>query len=306
MILCLCPSPAIDMTYHVDALHVGESTRVRSLTRRAGGKAVNVACVLHAVGADGHVLAPVGGPAGAEFAELLRATGVPADLVPDPAPTRTTIAVVDSGGQASVLLEPAVTRDWPALLARAEALIPAAEVVVVSGSMPEGAPPDALATVIALARAAGRPIIVDTSGPALLQALDAGATLVKPNAAELAQVAPEQPDPVLAARTLATRYAGTVVVASLGADGAVLAGPDGACHARPGAALTGNPTGAGDALVAGLARGLAAGHAVPELLAESVALSAAAVLHPFAGRLDPAEYARQRAAVTVRALQGQP
>jgi hypothetical protein len=30
------------------------------------------------------------------------------------------------------------------------------------------------------------------------------------------------------------------------------------------------------------------------------------VLHPFAGRLDPAEYARQRAAVTVRALQGQP
>jgi tagatose 6-phosphate kinase len=304
VILCICPSPAIDVTYHVAALHRGGSTRVRSLTRRAGGKAVNVACVLHAVGVDSHVLAPVGGPAGAEFAELLQATGVPADLVRDPAPTRTTVTIVDATGEASVLLEPAATRDWPALLTRAEALLPAAEVVVVSGSMPEGAPPDALAAVLALARAAGRPVVVDTSGPALLQALAAGATLVKPNAAELAQVVPQQPDPVLAARTLATEYRSTVV-ASLGSDGAVLAGPDGVWHARPGATLTGNPTGAGDALVAGLARGLAAGHAAHELLAESVALSAAAVLHPFAGRLDPAEYARQRAAVTVRALQEQ-
>ena len=49
MILCICPSPAIDVTYHVDTLHRGGSTRVRSLSRRAGGKAVNVACVLHAV-----------------------------------------------------------------------------------------------------------------------------------------------------------------------------------------------------------------------------------------------------------------
>jgi len=57
--------------------------------------------------------------------------------------------------------------------------------------------------------------------------------------------------------------------------------------------------------VAGLARGPARGHTAPELLAEAVALSAAAVLHPFAGRLDPAEYAAQRAGVTVRALQEQ-
>lgn len=304
MILCICPSPAIDVTYHVDAVHRGGSTRVSSMTRRAGGKAVNVACVLHAVGVDSHVLAPVGGPSGAEFAELLRATGVPADLVADPSPTRTTVTVVDAAGEASVLLEPAASRDWPALVARAGALVPTVDVVVVSGSMPEGAPPGALAGVIALARAAGRPVVVDTSGPALLQALAAGATLVKPNAAELAQVAPGQPDPVLAARALAAEYASTVV-ASLGSDGAVLAGPDGAWHARPGATLTGNPTGAGDALVAGLARGLAAGHAAPDLLAESVALSAAAVLHPYAGRLDPAEYMRQRATVTVRALQEQ-
>lgn len=305
MILCVSPSPAIDVTYHVDSVHLGGSTRVGSVTRRAGGKAVNVACVLHAVGTDSHVLAPVGGPAGAEFAGLLQAAGVPADLVDDPAPTRTTVAVVDASGEASTFLEPAATHAWPALLARAEALLPAADVVVLSGSMPEGAPPDALAALIAPARAAGLPVIVDTSGPALLQALRAGATLVKPNAAELAQVAPGQPDPVLAARALAAEHASTVV-ASLGPDGAVLAGPDGAWHARPGAALTGNPTGAGDALVAGLARGLAAGHAAPELLAESVALSAAAVLHPHAGRLDPAEYAVQRAAVTVRALQAQP
>jgi tagatose 6-phosphate kinase len=56
--------------------------------------------------------------------------------------------------------------------------------------------------------------------------------------------------------------------------------------------VTGNPTGAGDAVVAALAAGV--GSPWPDLLADATALSAAAVLAPVAGSYDPAAYERFR------------
>ncbi|MGW5423813.1 PfkB family carbohydrate kinase, partial [Streptomyces sp. NPDC003943] len=66
--------------------------------------------------------------------------------------------------------------------------------------------------------------------------------------------------------------------------------------------LRGNPTGAGDAAVAALARGLAAGVSWPRRLAEAVALSAAAVAAPLAGSFDPTVHRRLRGAVDVQPL----
>lgn len=56
--------------------------------------------------------------------------------------------------------------------------------------------------------------------------------------------------------------------------------------ARPPRHINGNPTGAGDACVAALARGLLLDTAWPELLRDAVALSAAAVAAPVAGSVD--------------------
>ena len=51
--------------------------------------------------------------------------------------------------------------------------------------------------------------------------------------------------------------------------------------------LSGNPTGAGDALVAAVASGLEAGEPWPVVATRAVAWSAAAVLQPVAGEVDP-------------------
>ena len=64
--------------------------------------------------------------------------------------------------------------------------------------------------------------------------------------------------------------------------------------------MHGNPTGAGDAAVAALAAGLAAGGAWPERLADAVALSAAAVHAPVAGGFDAEAYRRYRELVRAR------
>ncbi len=67
--------------------------------------------------------------------------------------------------------------------------------------------------------------------------------------------------------------------------------------------LAGNPTGAGDAAVAGLLSALVEGLPWPDRLARAAALAAAAVLAPVAGEFDPGAYADlgPRIAVTEQA-----
>jgi tagatose 6-phosphate kinase len=297
VILCICPSPAVDITYHLDRVQAGGTNRVRAVGRRPGGKAVNVARLLHALGTPVSVLAPVGGHTGAEFADDLQRLGLPAELVPDAAPTRSTVTVVADDGTATIFVEPAPVANWAAVQDRAQAAVRAADAVVISGRFPTGAPAQALGELVRAASGAGRPTIVDTSGPPLIDALRARPTVIKPNADELAELTGDGDAP-RAARSLAAEY-GTTVVASLGADGVLAVTADGEWRARPAAALVGNPTGAGDALVAALARGIVAGAAWPDVLRDGVGLAAAAVLSPYAGEVDLEQHATQRAGVVV-------
>jgi tagatose 6-phosphate kinase len=307
VILCVCLSPAVDVTYHVDHLHPSGTTRVSTMTERPGGKAVNVARVLHRLGEPTRLVAPAGGRTGEQLRDGLAVAGIDATLVESGHSTRRTVTVVErDGAHPTTLVEPASLDCWAAVLAAVDGALGDAAVLVVSGSVPDGVPVGGLATLVSAGRRHSLPVLVDTHGPWLLSALAAGATVVKPNAHELAATTGDD-DPVRAARSLA-RSSGATVVASLGANGVVAATAAGVWEARPAAVLAGNPTGAGDALVAGLARELlrdpdAARH--PErLLHDAVALSAAAVLSPVAGDVDPAQHVEQRAGVVVRALDG--
>ncbi|MFZ2514377.1 MAG: PfkB family carbohydrate kinase, partial [Candidatus Lutibacillus vidarii] len=61
VILCVGLNPAIDITYRVDRLAPGEAHRVLDVRRRAGGKAVNVARGVQALGVAVTTLLPLGG-----------------------------------------------------------------------------------------------------------------------------------------------------------------------------------------------------------------------------------------------------
>lgn len=290
MILTVTPNPALDLTWRVDRLVEGGTHRADAGAARAGGKGLNVARVAHAQGAPVLAVTTAGGRVGAEFADELSASGVPHVLVPVAAETRRSIALVDeSAGDTTIVNERGVSpsdAEWGAVLAEVVERLPAAGVLVISGSVPPGTPEALLPMLIAVARDAGVPVIVDTSGPALLRAADAGATVLKPNAAELAE-ATGIDDPVHAARTLLERGA-ELVLLSLGADGMLAVTDDELVHARLDEPLAGNPTGAGDAGVAACAVLYAEGERDPEtVLRRATAWSAAAVLMPLAGDISP-------------------
>jgi tagatose 6-phosphate kinase len=306
VILCVCLSPAMDITYRVDRLVPGATVRVRAVDVRPGGKAVNVARVLHALHEQVLLVAPVGGETGVELRRELAGLGIPARLVRDTAPTRRTVTTVDENGEATCLVEPASITSWPELLTAVEDALAGARVLVVSGRMPSGLPQRGLAALVRAATASKVPVLVDTHGPALLEAVEAGCDVVKPTVEELAQVSGD-PDPVRAARELTDRW-GTAVVASRAAEGVLATTPHGTSVLRPAEAVTGNPTGAGDALVAGLARAIARDRAAldlpEEVLREAVALSVAAVHSPTAGEVDLTAYAAALDGITVTTLDG--
>ncbi|MEJ1089123.1 PfkB family carbohydrate kinase [Microbacterium sp. Mu-80] len=230
MIVTVTANPALDLTWHVEKIVAGGTHRADAGAARAGGKGLNVARVAHAQGASVVAVTTTGGATGAEFTAELIVAGVPHMLVPVAAATRRSIALVDEAlGDTTIVNERGIapaSDEWDALRAAvADALAhtsgpPAdagAPVLVISGSFPPGTPDEVLPSLIALGREAGATVIADTSGPALLVAADAGASVLKPNEHELAD-ATGLDDPIEGARELLRRGA-ELVLLSRGAEG---------------------------------------------------------------------------------------
>ncbi|MEV8536324.1 1-phosphofructokinase family hexose kinase [Streptomyces sp. NPDC051211] len=307
MILTVTLNTALDVTYHVPRLLPHASHRVRDVRERPGGKGVNVARVLAALGHGVTVTGFAGGPHGEVLrTSLAEAPGVADALVPCAGNTRRTVAVVDaSTGDTTQFNEPgpAISSvEWTRFQARYQELLGTARAVALCGSLPPGLPVGAYAVLVRAARAAGVPVLLDTGGEALRRGVAARPDLIKPNAVELAELTGSR-EPLPA--TLAARRRGAhAVVASLGPAGLLAATPEGTWQAAPPRALSGNPTGAGDSAVAGLLSALAEGLDWPERLTRAVALSAATVQAPAAGEFDPRTYEELRGSVKVTS--GQP
>jgi tagatose 6-phosphate kinase len=293
VILTVTLNTALDITYRVQGLRPHASHRVSEVTERPGGKGLNVARVLAALGHEVTVTGFAGGSTG----DVVRAglTGVPkvADaLVPVAGATRRTVAVVDERtGDTTQLNEPGpvvAPAEWNAFQEAYEDLLDGASAVALCGSLPPGVPVGAYAGLVRAARTAGVPVLLDTSGEPLRRGVAARPDLIKPNTDELAELTGSH-EPLRATHA-ARRRGARSVVASLGAAGLLAETPEGRWRAAPSARVHGNPTGAGDSAVAGLLSGLVEHLPWPDRLARAVALSAATVLAPVAGEFDRGAY----------------
>ncbi|MFS8199326.1 1-phosphofructokinase family hexose kinase [Streptomyces sp. CWNU-52B] len=293
MILTVTLNTALDITYHVRELVPHASHRVTEVTERPGGKGLNVARVLAALGHEVRVTGFVGGATGQALRDgLARTPGVVDALAPVSGSTRRTIAVVDTtSGDTTQLNEPGPQispAEWAAFQETYEILLRSSSAVALCGSLPPGVPVGAYAQLVRTARALAVPVLLDTSGEPFRRGIAARPDIVKPNADELAELTGAQ-DPSQASRD-ARRRGAHAVVASLGPRGLLARTPDGDWRAAPPRAVRGNPTGAGDSAVAGLLSGLVERLPWPERLARAVALSAASVLAPVAGEFDRGAY----------------
>lgn len=294
MIVTFTANPSLDRTAQLEqALTRGGVHRVRSVTVEPGGKGVNVARAIFY--ADQPVVTLL--PAGPHdpILDAIDQLGLPYKSVQVPTPVRTNITLTEDDGTTTKINEPGpqltpelVDELADLILAEAEG----ADWVVLSGSLPPGAPVDWYATLVKSLRKLPCKIAVDTSD-APLQALvdafpEAAPDLLKPNSEELAQLTGEDavwleasakrgdPQPCVQAGRILRDRGVTNVLATLGASGAVLITAEGAWHATPPPITPKSTVGAGDSSVAGYVLADTAGASPEDRLRTAVSYGSAA------------------------------
>jgi tagatose 6-phosphate kinase len=309
LIVCAAPNLALDITYIGGRFTAGQSNRVSRVHVQAGGKAVNVARLLHQAGHDVIVTGFAGGRTGAEIAADLDERAVPHRLVRCAGASRRTVSAFSEQDDAVTAYNengPHVTAaEWALFTECFTDLARGARLVVMSGSLPGGLPADAYRTLTCLATDSGAAAFVDAHAAPLLAAVAAKPALVKPNEHELAEAAGlavpvPLPAAVHASRGLLTDGAQAVVV-SLGPRGLVSVLPGITLLAVP-PVQSGNPVGAGDAAFAALAHGHMTGQPWADRLRHAAAMSAAAVRQPVAGVVDAGDVAELEALTAVSEL----
>ncbi len=283
MIVTFTANPSVDRTLEIAKLARGAVIRATRTRVDGGGKGVNVTRALAANGHPSIAVLPSGGAEGGQLMALLKAEQLLVQPVPIAGAIRANVTIVEPDGATTKINEPGPTLSDPEVVQLTEALLEAAcgaDWAVLSGSLPPGAPVDWYATLTLALHDQGVRVAVDTYGTALRETFRAAPDLVKPNQRELAQASgvpvESRADALAAARRIRAAGARTVL-ASLGADGALLVDDTGAHHGSAGVCAPRSTVGAGDAMLAGF---LAAGGSGAEALAEAVAWGTAAVSLP--------------------------
>lgn len=289
MILVLCLNAAVDKTVELDRLGLRRLNRPRRVFTLAGGKGINVGRVLTKLGEEPKVLGFVAGYTGAFIERAVAEEGIQASWVRlERGRSRTCLAILHGRGAPTELNEagaPVSRADFARLLERYRALARKSSLVIASGSLPPGCPAAAYARLVREARNLGRPVFVDTSGPALKHAIAARPHLLKLNRAEAASLGMTDRRPAALARALESLAARGPrhCIATLGPAGAVAYLGGRRLLVRPPRVHALSPVGCGDTFLAGLARELLAGRAPERALAYATALATASALVPGAG-----------------------
>jgi 1-phosphofructokinase len=300
MIVTVTMNPSLDRTIEVAGLERGQVVRASAARVDPGGKGVNVSRALLANGFDTLAVLPCGGDEGLHLVRLLQTERVPVRAVPIVGHTRSNVTIAEPDGTVTKINEPGPVlsaKEFDSVLACLLREAAAAHWVVACGSLPPGLSEKDFAGLCRRLVAAGVPVAADTSGESLREAARAGVALVKPNREELSDVVgaplPTLGDVVEAARQLRAWGAGAVL-ASLGAQGAVLVDDDGVISGEAPVDVPRSAVGAGDALLAGF---LAAGARGAGALAQALAWGAAAVSLPGSRMPGPEDVRRHNAVI---------
>jgi 1-phosphofructokinase family hexose kinase len=311
MILCAGLSPAWQHTLVFEALRLGEVNRAREAHWCASGKVLNAARAAHRLAARAEAglrvraMTVLGGATGSQARAALAAEGLDVAAVETRAATRVCTTVIGRTEDCTTeLVEEASALDEAELQGfrdcfRAEA--GRAGAVVLTGSLPTGAPTDYYRTLL---EGLVAPAVLDIRGPELLATLGLKPFLVKPNREELARTVGHsiagEGELEAAMREVAGRGAEWVVV-SQGAESVLVLGEGKLHRLQPPRVEIVNPIGSGDCLAGGIAFGLARGLAPLEAIRLGIAAAADNVTSLLPGHIDATAVERRMGEIRIEA-----
>jgi 6-phosphofructokinase 2 len=288
-VLTLTLNPTIDKSAEVDHVTSEKKLRCRSVRYEPGGGGLNVSRAIRQLGGESQALYLAGGLQGRRLQGLLDQEALDHRSVEIGESIRENLIIYEenSGEQYRFGMPgPEVSEpEWRALLDAVWDREPVPDYLVASGSLPPGVPGDFYGRLARQCREKGIRMILDTSGDPLVEGVREGVFLIKPNVNELKTLAGmsdfddeshlEEP-----ALKLTREGGAEVVVASLGAAGAMLVWQDQCQRLRAPTVSIKSKVGAGDSMVAGIVLALARGEDIVEAARFGVAAGAAAVMTP--------------------------
>jgi 1-phosphofructokinase len=302
MIITVTLNAAIDKSLAVPNFRLGRRHRTVEQRTMAGGKGVNIARTLKALGQPVIATGFAGGATGTHIVEQLTEESILNDFVRIREESRTNTSVLDpTSGEQTEINErgPAVSerevelfRDKLLYLARGAAI------VVFAGSLPRDVEPDLYASLVRDLERSDVITVVDTDGEPLRQAVRAEPDVVSPNVLEAEE---------LVGREFTSEQDCSMAVLEIGALGpreAIMTLPDG-CFAQ--VLVDGQrrlkrarielrepiaKSGSGDAFLAGYLAGRYEGRAPDQCLRFGVACGAESTARLGAGLIDAREARR--------------
>jgi tagatose 6-phosphate kinase len=293
MILCLGTTPAVQRTMTFRRLLVDDVNRAIGIAQYASGKSINAARVLRALGKEVLATGFAGGDSGKFLRTDLDRAGIAHDFLEVTPPTRLCITVVDEeAGTATELIEEAAgveQRAYAKLLREMDANLWRAKAVILSGSLPPGAPADLYARCVERCNQEHVPVVLDARGQALAHALACKPLIVKPNREELAATLGMPVDSEDALRTAMQKLVelgAQWIAVTLGKEGAMVSNGQDFWRILAPAVKAVSAIGSGDSFAAGLAAGIAQQEEIPQACALASACGAANALTAFAGHIN--------------------
>jgi 1-phosphofructokinase len=289
MLITITPNPVLDKTITVKHIRINEMSRAIAIQEDWGGKGFNVSRALRAMNVDSLVMGFIGGATGQKLQRGLESLGIPTELVPIQGDTRTNIVITEEKGSRYVKVNESGPELLPeeinTLLIRLRQRIRPGDLCALCGSLPPGVPDNFYADMISLIQNTGARAFLDTSGTPLQAGLVARPYLVKPNASEAAVLTGQivrTPAEGKAAVQAFLDAGAEAVALSLGAEGMILGYTRDAevfmLRAKPPQVPILNPTGAGDALLAGILYALDKKWTMRDLACWAVASGTAAAM----------------------------
>lgn len=313
MIITVTLNAAIDKSLSVPNFRLGRRHRTVEQRTMAGGKGVNIARALKALGAPVIATGMAGGATGTRIVDELTAESILNDFVRIREESRTNTSVLDpTNGQQTEINErgPSVSehevelfRDKLLYLARGAAI------VVFAGSIPRGVDADIYATLIRELQRTGVTTVIDADGDPLHQSVRAEPDVVSPNLLEAEELVGHEFNDD-SERSLAVRE-----IVALGAREAIMTLPDG-CFAQ--ILIDGQPQlrrarveprepvakrGSGDAFLAGYVAARYSDSSPEECLRFGVACGAESTGRLGAGLIDPGAVRRLAGEVELSAIE---
>jgi len=263
MIYTVTLNPAVDREYVVPKLIANSVLRASEVHIDYGGKGFNVSRMLTALGVSNTALGFIGSNAGAFLEKGMASLGIATDFVHIAHETRTNTTIIETDGVDHYKVNesgPVISAaERVLLLDKVKELAKAEDCWVLAGSLPPGVPIDFYRELITIIQSAGGKALLDTSGDALLEGVQAKPYLIKPNVFEantLTGINGKSRADLLS--MLRNIHAGGVslVVISAGKDASLFSDSNKVFYGQPPQIEEANPVGAGDAMLAGVLYGL--------------------------------------------------